>query len=108
MRQQSVRPGRLPCSVAEECVMAGGGGVHEWRRAVLVILCAVDVLGQVTHVDPVGYTSREGTVCYDNGRPQVVLSFVCCCRLCISQTRDKVARVLNLLKPSGYFMCHQI
>ena len=56
--------------------MAGGGGVDEWRRAVLVVLCAVDVLGQVTHVDPVGYTSREGTVCYDSGRPQVLCLYV--------------------------------
>ena len=60
--------------------MAGGCGVDEWRRVLLVILCAVNILGQVTNVDPVGYTSREGTVCYDNGRPQVLCS-ACYCRL---------------------------
>jgi hypothetical protein len=62
--------------------MAGGGGVDEWRRAVLVVLCAVNVLGQVTNVEHVGYTSREGTVCYDIGRPQVLCS-ASYCRLCI-------------------------
>ena len=73
--EQSVGVGRLRGKVVRECVMAGGGGVHEWRCAVLLVLCAVDILGQVTHVDPVGYTSREGTVCYDNGRPQVLCFF---------------------------------
>jgi len=62
--------------------MAVGGGVDEWLRAVLVVLCAVNILGQVTHVDSVGYTSREGTVCYDSGRPQVLCS-LCYCMLSI-------------------------
>jgi len=79
--RQSVLRGRGVRSCAR-CVMAGGGGVDEWLRAVLVVLCAVNILGQVTHVDPVGYTSREGTVCYDNGRPQVLYS-ACYCTLCI-------------------------
>jgi hypothetical protein len=49
------------------CAMAG-----EWPGVLLIALCAVDVLGQVTHVDPVGYSSHEGTRCYDDiGRPQV-------------------------------------
>jgi hypothetical protein len=44
-----------------------------WLRVLLFGLCAVnDVLGQASHVDPVGYTSHEGTRCYDDtGRPQV-------------------------------------
>lgn len=49
------------------CAMAG-----EWP-GVFIALCVVDllVLGQVSHVDPVGFTSHEGTRCYDHGRPQV-------------------------------------
>ena len=80
--QPSVSVALSRCTVVCECVMAGGGGVDEWLRAVLVVLCAVNILGQVTHVDPVGYPSREGTVCYDNGRPQVLCS-ACYCMLCI-------------------------
>lgn len=47
----------------------------EWPGVVLIALCAVHVpvLGQVSHVDPVGFTSHEGTRCYDDiGRPQVI------------------------------------
>jgi hypothetical protein len=53
-------------------VMAWCGASCEWLRVVVIVLCAVDALAQVTHVDPVGYTSHEGTRCYDDaGRPQV-------------------------------------
>lgn len=58
-------------------VMAWSVARCEWLRVVLIAVGAVNVLGQVSHVDPVGYTSHEGTRCYDDvGRPQVPCSFV--------------------------------
>jgi hypothetical protein len=64
---------------ARQCgcvVMAWSVAWCEWLRVVLIV-GAVNVLGQVSHVDPVGYTSHEGTRCYDDaGRPQVPCCFV--------------------------------
>jgi hypothetical protein len=84
-RKQSVSVARSRCTVVCKCVMAGDGGVDEWLRAVLVVLCAVNILGQVTHVDPVGYTSREGTVCYDSGRPQVLFCMLLYVMYCLDK-----------------------
>jgi len=99
--QPSVSVARSRCTGVCECAMAGGGGVDEWLRAVLVVLCAVNILGQVTHVDPVGYTSREGTVCYDNGRPQVVF----CMLLYVMYCLDK-RHCCTLLNPFNLYAPH--
>jgi hypothetical protein len=88
-RDYSILLRRLRCALnqsaslwreARQCgrvVMAWSVGWCEWLRVVLIAVGAVNVLGQVSHVDPVGYTSHEGTRCYDDaGRPQVPCSFV--------------------------------